>query len=367
MPTPSSLLPPCILPGVQAAVLGRLGDRFKIQVKDGPERNKVMAVKPEKLVLVRSGHADKGAGSQAAESEASNGTHDASDGQGNHGRRIRFEGARASTLPAPEEFHSDSMLRHILASSEAGSDGGSFRYCDALRAQLEGHYRMHDKEPPANGEQSESAGETRLEADAEEEHPSGAGGGSAGQHDAEIEDQNSLQRRQQLRRASSHQNSSYMRNMILRHTFTASHMDRFHALVKNPESSIKDEQDWQERIVIFDRAGEEICIHHPSVIKICSVQNSRRQAEMNASLNRKTKVYAVREITSCSGNDFNYAQLSISTRSIKLCLNQFGEKLVIKKGERTEVLFEDPAHKEKFLSIFRAVNAMYDAHGGEEV
>jgi hypothetical protein len=330
-----------------------------------------MAVKAEKLELVGITSLHNGVASNGVESKlADNGTHNASNGAWNRRRSTTEEGVQASMSPLLEEIHSDLMLRHILASSEDGETGGSFHYSGALRAQLDGRLRTLGTEPPANGAETASAGPARNEngragvvhdsvafddgiAGKSEEGPDAVARGSGDDEDETVLEQ--LEKRHELRRQSSARDSEHrMRYIGTRQTFTAAYMDRFHVLVMHPESSIAAEQVWHERTLVFDRIGEVLCMHHPSNDSIAAMDGVQRSAagRGQTQVNRKTKVYSLHGITSWARNDFNYAQMTVSTNIIKLCLNQFGEKVVVKKGERADIRFDTPAEREKFLSVF---------------
>jgi len=361
-------------------VLGRLGDRYKIQIRDGPDKNKLMAVKAEKLELAGITSLHDGVASNGVESKlAANGTHDASNGAGNHRRSKTEEGVPASMSPLLEEIHSDLMLRHILASSEDVDTGVSFRYSDALRAQLNGRFRTLGTEPLANGAETLSAGSACNEnGRAGAVHDSVAFDGIAGKSEqgpdagarvsGDDEDETVLERRHEFRRKSSVRDSEHrMRYIGTRHTFTAAYMDRFHVLVMHPESSIAAEQVWHERTLVFDKIGEVLCLHHPSNDSIAAIDGLQSSAagRRHKQINRKTRVYGLHDITAWARNDLNYAQMTISTNSLKLCLNQFGEKVVIKNGERSDIRFDTPAERERFLSVFSP--KINDAHDAVEV
>ena len=340
-------------------MLGRLGDRYKIQVGDGPHKNKLMAVKAEKLELVGIASLHNGVASNGVESKlASNGTYKASNVVGNP--------RRSTSAPLLEEIHSELMLRHILASAEDGETAGIFRYSDALRAQLDGRFRTLGTEPPAVGTETVSAVPALNEsgrAGALQDSVAFdgiAGKSEEGPHAGALEsgndeDETALKRRHELRRRSSVRDSEHrMRYIGTRHTFTAAYMDRFHVLVMHPESSIVAEQVWHERTLIFDKIGEVLCLHHPSNDSIAAKDGLQSSAagHKHTQINRKTRVYGLHDITSWARHDFNYAQMTISTNSIKLSLNQFGEKVAIKKGERSDFRFDTPAERERFLSAF---------------
>jgi len=107
--------------------------------------------------------------------------------------------------------------------------------------------------------------------------------------------------------------------------------------------------------------GKELCV---SPCRQPTGESDRKHAQHDPK--RNIRVYAVGSITAVFNNDFNYAQLSISTKSIRLSINSLGERMVTKKGEKFDITFPNPWQKESFLSLLKSVQAEIDREDDEQ-
>ena len=84
-------------------------------------------------------------------------------------------------------------------------------------------------------------------------------------------------------------------------------------------------------------------------------ESDRKHAQHDSK--RNVKVYAVGSIANVVNNDFNYAQVAITTRSIRLSINSAGERMVTRKGEKFDVAFSNPWQKTSCTSMLKSVRA----------
>jgi hypothetical protein len=148
-------------------------------------------------------------------------------------------------------------------------------------------------------------------------------------------------------------------NVADRSVFSSEYMDRFDVSILLTESTIMSEREWHDRCFLLDKVCKEMCVAtRPSAPNKWAV---RRFAEIRRSM----KIFSVADIVGIRNDDFNYSQISITTKAIRSNVMQHCDELggVLsntsrskgQKGERMEVRFGTPAEKVRFLDKLHSV------------
>ena len=144
-----------------------------------------------------------------------------------------------------------------------------------------------------------------------------------------------------------------------RSVFSAAYMDRFAVTVGIDDSIEARHKAWQDRDLLLDRVGKQICFSSRMPQSSSGTETSRRFANKQSAVN--ASVYAVETIISIKHDDLNYAQIVISAlrpranrQQPKFDPSQHGYSSSEPK-DKLAVRFETPAQKLRFLALLQDI------------
>ena len=144
-----------------------------------------------------------------------------------------------------------------------------------------------------------------------------------------------------------------------RSVFSAAYMDRFAVTVGVDDSIEARHKAWQDRDLLLDRVGKQICFSSRMPQSSGGTETSRRFANKQSAVN--ASVYAVETIVNIKHDDLNYAQIVISAprpranrQQPKFDPSKQGSSSLEPK-DKLAVRFETPAQKIRFLALLQDI------------